>query len=239
MDQAWKIVVGHSTVVATEVTKIKSKLLPRLAVLLAVAVGLTAVAVTRSIGRFRERPPVTTPPATEPRQPRSSSQPNPSAAADQAQPAYTGVLGDFLVTAKVGQVADWPPCPEPRRPAQNYKASEVYSPVFGDLEVYECADGKIIGLSVYGDPSIGKRYFVGPAKVNYFAPLDRLVLLKVAGRPAIAQLPAPGDPEGLRLAVIQRVPSNNQPGIMVWIDNTSKSVAEAAALAAEIMGVRP
>src|SRR2546428_9168575 len=42
LDQAWKIDVGHSTVVATEVTKIKSKLLPRLAVLLAVAGGLTA-----------------------------------------------------------------------------------------------------------------------------------------------------------------------------------------------------
>ena len=195
--------------------------------------------MVRSIGPFRVRPPVMTLPATEPQQPRPSNEPNPSAASDQAKPAYTGVLGDFLVTAKVGQVADWPPCPEPRRPSQNYKASEVYSPVFGDLEVYECADGKIIGLSVYGEPAIGKRYFVGPAKANYFAPLDRLQLLTVAGRPAIAQLPAPGDPEGLRLAVIQRFPSSNQPGIMVWIDNTSKSVAEAAALAAQIMGVRP
>ena len=195
--------------------------------------------MTRFVRPFRVRPPVTTSPVTMPQQPRPSDEPNPASGADQAKPAYVGVLGDFLVTAKVGQVADWPPCPEPRRPAKNYKASEVYSPVFGDLEVYECADGKIIGLSVYGDPSIGKRYFVGPAKVNYFAPFDRLLLLTVAGRPAIAQLPAPGDPEGLRLAVIQRFPSNNQPGIMVWIDNTSKSVAEAAALAARIMGVRP
>jgi len=221
------------------VAKIKSKLFPRLAVLLAVAVGLAVVAVTRSIGPFRERPHVTTSPAPKSHQPDPSSGTNPSAAADQAKPAYTGVLGDFLVTAKVGQVADWPPCPEPRRPAKNYKASEVYSPVFGDLEVYECADGKIIGLSVYGEPAIGKRYFVGPAKVNYFAPLDRLELLTVAGRPAIAQLPAPGDPESLRLAVIQRFPSNSQPGIMVWVDFTSKSVEEAAALAAQIMGGRP
>ena len=219
---------------------VTARLVPRLAVLIAVAVGLTAVAVTRSVGPFRVRAPVTTPPATEPRQPRSSNEPNPSAAADQAKPAYTGVLGDFLVTASPNQVADWPPCPEPRRPAKNYKASEVYSPVFGNLEgVSECADGTIIGLSVYGDPSIGKRYFVGPAKVNYFAPLDRLLLLTVAGRPAIAQLPGPGDPESLRLVVILRFPSNNRPGIMVWIHNTDKSLEEAAALAAQIMGVRP
>src|SRR2546425_538252 len=200
----------------------------------------TACAVARSIGPFRVRPPVMTSPATEPQQPRPSSESNPSAASDQAKPAYTGVLGDFLVAAKVGQVADWPPCPEPRRPSQNYKASEVYSPVFGDLKgVSECADGKIIGLSVYGEPSIGKRYFVGPAKVNYFAPLDRLLLLTVAGRPAIAQLPGPGDPESLRLVVILRFPSNNRPGIMVWIHTTDKSLEEAAGLVAHVMGVRP
>ena len=194
--------------------------------------------MTRFVRPFRVRPPVTTSPEVKPQQPRPSSEPNPAATADPAKQAYTGPLGDFLVTPH--QAADWPPCPEPRRPAQNYKTSEIYSPVFGDLkEVSECADGKIIGLSVYGEPSIGKRYFVGPAKVPYTAPFDRLILLTVAERPAIARLPAAGDPEGLRLAVIQRFPSSNQPGIMVWIDFTSKSVAEAAALAAQIMGVRP
>ena len=201
--------------------------------------GLTAVAVTRSVRPFRVRPPVTTSPETEPHQPRPSGEPNPAATADPAKQAYTGPLGDFLVTAKVGQVADWPPCPEPRRPAQNYKASEVYSPVFGDLEVNECANGLIPGISVYGRPSMGKRYFVGSAKVNYFAPLDRLRLLTVAGRPAIAQLPGPDDPEGLRLDVIQRFPSNNKLGIMVWIQKPIMSLEETAALAAKIMGVRP
>jgi len=39
--------------------------------------------------------------------------------------------------------------------------------------------------------------------------------------------------------VILRFPSNNRPGIMVWIHNTDKSLEEAAALAAQIMGVRP
>ncbi|TMI71159.1 MAG: hypothetical protein E6H05_12955 [Bacillati bacterium ANGP1] len=88
---------------------------------------------------------------------------------------------------------------------------------------------------------MGKRYFVGPAKVkmNYIAPLDRFRLLTVAGHPVLAQLPTPDDPRGLRLVVIQRFPSNIKPGIMVWIDFTDKSVEETAALAAKIMGVRP
>ena len=222
-----------------EVAKIKSKLLPRLAILLAAAVGLTAVAVVRSVGPSRVRPPITTSPVTAPQQPRASSEPNPTATADPAKPAYRGALGDFFVTGRGNEVADFPPCPRPIRPAQNYKASEVYSPVFDDLEVNECANGLIPGISVYGRPSMGKRYFVGSAKVNYFAPLDRLRLLTVAGRPAIAQLPGPDDPEGLRLDVIQRFPSNNKLGIMVWIQKPIMSLEETAALAAKIMGVRP
>jgi len=150
-------------------------------------------------------------------------------------------LGDFFVTGSPNEGAAYPPCPQPKRPARNYKASELYSPIFGDPDVEECANGLIPAISVYGGPSMGKRYFVGPAKVkmNYIAPLDRFRLLTVAGHPALAQLPAPGDPEGLSLVVIQRFPSNIKPGIMVWIDFTNKSVEETAALAAKIMGVRP
>ena len=164
---------------------------------------------------------------------------DPAAATDPAKPAYRGPLGDFFVTGKGNEVASYPPCPQPKRPARNHKASELYSPVFGDPEVGECANGLIPAISVYGRPSMGKRYFVGLAKVNYVVPLDRLRLLIVAGHPAIAQLPAPDDPEGLELIVIQRFPSNIKPGIMVWIDFTNKSVEETAALAAKIMGVRP
>lgn len=43
----------------------KEKFFPGLAVLVAVAVGLTAVAVARSVGPFRVRPHDTTSPATE------------------------------------------------------------------------------------------------------------------------------------------------------------------------------
>ena len=198
-------------------------------------------AIVRPGVPFRARSPVTTSPANVPQEPRPLSGSDPAAATDPAKPAYRGPLGDFFVTGSPNEGAAYPPCPQPKRPARNYKASELYSPIFGDLDVEECANGLIPGISVYGGPSMGKRYFVGPAKVkmNYIAPLDRFRLLTVAGHPVLAQLPTPDDPESLRLVVIQRFPSNTKPGIMVWIDFTGKSVEETVALAAKIMGVRP
>jgi len=158
-------------------------------------------------------------------------------AADEAKPRYQGALGDFLVGP--GQVADWPPCPRAEKPADP-KASELYSPVFSEgAEASECADGRSLGISDYGAEAMGRRYFVGSAKVPYEAPLDRLKLLTVGGKPAIAQLPMPGIPSTLRLAVIERFPSGDQPGILVWIDNTDKSLQEAVELAEQIMGVQP
>jgi hypothetical protein len=186
---------------------------------------------------FQVRPSVTTLPTKQ--QPLSLETTNPAMAVGQAKPAYRGTLGDFFVTGNAHEGADFPPCPRPIRPAQNYKTSEVYSPVFGELEVNECANGLIPGISVYGRPSMGKRLFVGPAKVNWVAPLDRLKLSTVAGHPAIAKLPESDEPGELELVVIQRFPGNNKPGIMVWIHRPWLSLEETTALAAKIMGVRP
>jgi len=207
-----------------------------------VVAAASVVAIALFVRPFQVRSSVTTSPTKQ--QPLSFETTNPAMAVGQGKPAYgkpayRGALGDFFVTGRGNEGADFPPCPRPIRPAQNYKASEVYSPVFGDAEVNECANGLIPGISVYGDPSMGKRYFVGLAKVNYLVPLERLRLLTVVGRPAIAQLPAPDDPGSLRLVVLQRIPSNNQPGIMVWIAFTRMSLEETRALAAKIMGVRP
>jgi len=199
--------------------------------------GVTVVAVTGSVPPFSDRPHYT-PPATPPQGPTPLWETNPEAAADHAKPVYTGPLGEFLVTP--GQAAEHPPCPQPSKRKRNYRYSELYSPVFGEnLEVVECAGGRIKGISFYGAAAIGRRYFVGPAKVPYEAPFERLVLLTVGGHSAIAQLPMPGDPGSLRLAVIERFPSGREPGIMTWIDNTDMSLQEAAAAVAKIMGVRP
>jgi hypothetical protein len=115
----------------------------------------------------------------------------------------------------------------------------LYSPVFGDrLEVYECANGMIPGISMdFAGP--GKAYFVGPARLPWRAPFDRLVLLTIGGHSAIAQLPIPGDPGSLRIAAVERFPDGRQPGILVFMDNVDMSLKEASAVMARLMGVRP
>lgn len=103
----------------------------------------------------------------------------------------------------------------------------------------ECADGEIVIIEIHGPEIISRGYFVGKPIVPYDVPIDRLVLLTVAGKPAIAQLPTPGFPGDLRLTVIERFPSGKRPGIAVEIANTFKGLDEAAELATRIMGARP
>jgi streptogramin lyase len=191
-------------------------------------------------------PPNCTPPpaTTGPQQPTSESQFSPLAAQDETKGVYQGPLGKFFVTPRQGTA--WPPCPQPYRPAKNYKTSELYSPVFGDLDgLWECANGKMLLIeSSIRQPNgnfilIGKSYFIGPAKVSFEASLDRLELLTVAGKPAIAQIPLSGLGPGLTLVVIERFPSGDQPGIKVVVEQADLSLEEAAALAAKIIGVRP
>lgn len=216
--------------------KIKSKAFGWLAILVAVAVGLTAAAVARSVGPFRDRPHVATPPATDSQQPHPASAPNPSWPPPQARPVYEGPLGDFIVG--IHQGSSLIPCPKPWRLAKREKieASELYRPIFGDLEgfVTECADGTITGIEIYGPEIVSIVYFLGKPIVPYQAPLDRLKLLTVAGKPAIAELPeSPGD---LSLTVIERFPKDNQPGIIVVIQGTTMSLEETIKLAVRIMG---
>jgi hypothetical protein len=166
---------------------------------------------------------------------------NPPPAPERTKPVYEGPLGDFIVGIHQGSSA--PPCPRPFRRAKNekIKASDLYSPVFGEnLEgfVNECADGRIDAIEIYGRDVIGKAYFVGKPIITYEAPLERLKLLTVAGKPALAQLPTPGFYFLLRLVAIERFPNSNQPGIFVEVDNTDKSLEAATELAAQIMGVR-
>ena len=183
------------------------------------------------------------PPATTgPQLPTPERELSPLTAQDEAKGLYHGPLGNFLVTHMVWP--DRPPCPKPYRQATNYKASELYSPVFGENpEALECADGKMLGISTYifepsGYPiTVGKAYFVGAAKVPFEASLDRLMLLTIAGKPAIARLLAPGVPwSPPDLAVIERFPSNDQPGIMVAVQESDRSLEETIALAARIIG---
>jgi hypothetical protein len=146
--------------------------------------------------------------------------------ADQAKPRYKGPLGDFLVEPL--RNAEYPPCPQPMRPIdrdRDLKTSELWRPGLVPINLgyvggpegpaLKCADGTILGLVL--TEYTGRRYFVGPAIVPYQAPLDRLVLMTVAGHPAIAELPIPGWPNAFELTVVQRFPSDKKPGILVYV----------------------
>jgi hypothetical protein len=203
-----------------------------LVVLVVSAIGIAVAVVTGSPPPFADRPHVA--PQYESQKPTLIS---PELIADQAKPVFTGPLGEFLVTPRVA--ADFPPCPKPIKRTENYQFHELYSPILGgNLEVYECANGVIPYIARdYAGPA--KRYFVGPARVPYEAPRDRLVLLTIGGHSAIAELEVPGLPPNLRIAAIERFPTSHLPGIMVAIDNSSMSLKVAATVMASIMGVQP
>jgi hypothetical protein len=219
-------------------------------VLVVIVIGVAIVAVADSVGPFSGRRQVN--PSLEPvPQPIPSSQvlnpsrdpvANPPPAPERTKPVYEGPLGDFIVGIHQGSSA--PPCPRPLRPAKNekIKASDLYSPVFGqNLEgfVFECADGRIVAIEIYGMETIGKGYFIRKPIITFEAPLDGLQLLTVAGKPALAQLPMPGFHWFVSLVVIERFPDSKQPGIFVEVVNMDKSLKAAKELAAQIMGVRP
>jgi hypothetical protein len=138
---------------------------------------------TGTVGGFADRPHLI---------PGQPTPVDPALRADQAKSRYKGLLGHFVVTPSGW--ADSPPCPKPlKAPTRNeIMTSELFSSMFGVPKVdyvppanfkphfevaYACADGTI---QSWGTSVVGKRYFVGPAKVAWDAPLDRLKLMTVA-----------------------------------------------------------
>jgi hypothetical protein len=228
---------------------LRSKSFRRPVVLIVATMGIVVVAVTG--GFLLNRRTEGTPPA--PSAPPFADRPHiapqplgqkatldiPELIADRAKPVFTGPLGDFLVIPRVS--ADSPPCPEPRKRVENYKNHELYSHISGaGIKAYVCANGIVLPiLEDYNGGGQGKWYFVGSAKVPFEAPRERLTLLTIGGRPAIAELPIPGLPPHLRIAAIERFPTSDLPGIMVAIDNTPMSLKDAVAVLAQMMGMRP
>lgn len=161
---------------------------------------------TSPVGGFSDRPHVV------------PGQPDPvdeAFQADQAKPRYKGPLGDFLVEPL--RNAESPPCPQPMRPInrdRDLETSELWRPGLVPINLgylggpegpaLKCADGTILGLVL--TEYTGRRYFVGPAVVSYQAPRDRLVLMTIAGHPAIAELSIPGWPDSFELTVVPKVP---------------------------------
>jgi hypothetical protein len=151
-------------------------------------------------------------------------------------PVYEGPLGDFRVAP--GDAAEFPCESTVVSNAEMVRASELHSDTFREgATAASCADGTVVNISDYGDPPMGRRYFVGDAKVTYAAPRERLKLLEVDGKPAIAELPRTDLdlPGSVRLAVIERFPEEDIPGILVWIDSSRGDLETTAELASRLM----
>jgi len=163
--------------------------------------------------------------------------------ADKAKPRFTGDLGDFVIVDRI--TAPGYPCPEPYQPGTNPEQSELYFnlPGAGTPMVGSC-QGTIIAITASivdaaGGAQVGRVYFLGPkVELPFHAPAERLKLMTIGGKPALAELPIPDCIVCTsQVVVIQRFPSEAAPGITVWAQ-TVNDLDRAIALAEQIMGVR-
>jgi hypothetical protein len=160
---------------------------------------------------------------------------------DKAKPRFTGELGDFVIVEP--NTWDNYSCPEPYEPATNPEQSELYFNLPGAvLDMAGSCQGTVTSISmIFPDSAdmVGRSYFLGSKfGVSVDAPEDRLKLITVGGKPALAQLPIPDHfASPSHVVVIERFPSEAAPGIMVWA-RTTNDLDKAIALAEQIMGVQ-
>lgn len=175
---------------------------------------------------------------------------------EAAKPRFTGLLGDFQVlspNAHVPEDARLFACDGGASMTQVgsdeavLRSSELWSPAFDVKEGagWSCPGSGIILVNnqgLEGETSDGE----GVAKIRgYFrsvpvtilrdAPRDRLELVTVKGHPGLLEHPIEGYPYAVAsLAVIERYPKGNDPGIVVLVERAS-SADRAIELAAEVM----
>ena len=148
-------------------------------------------------------------------------------AADKALPRVRGEYGDFVVAGfDQSEPTIEVPCARTHDRAVDDLAriqqSELYESAFGDEpEVYDCADGRInfIGGSIQHDrgrTELASYYFTGVPIVNAEVVAGRLELTSVNGHPALIDRGLDTSPfvSQNRIFVIERQPSDGQPGIM-------------------------
>jgi hypothetical protein len=71
--------------------------------------------------------------------------------------------------------------------------------------------------------------------VPYDAPLDRIKLVTIGGRPGIAQLAMPAYTHTLRVTVVERMPEKGQPGILLSVSDSARSLEEVEKTLEEMM----
>jgi hypothetical protein len=161
--------------------------------------------------------------------------------ADNAKPRFRGELGDFAVVEP--NTTPGYPCPEPYGPLVNPEQSELYFELPGaviDTATSGSCQGTVISITAFvpdetSGTRVGRGYFASlPLDLSFNAPADRLKLMTVAGKPALAMLPIPDCIACLsEVAVIERFPTEGAPGITTWA--YTYSLDHAVALVEQIM----
>jgi len=163
--------------------------------------------------------------------------------ADRVKPRFRGELGDFVIVEP--HTGTGYPCPEPAQPGTNPERSELYFSLPGAvIEGVGSCQGTIFSITAsvpdgVTGAMVGRGYFLTPKLEEPFdAPAERLKLITVGGKPALAEVPIPDCmvcPS--QVVVIERFPSEAAPGITVWA-LTTNDLDKAIALAEQIMGVQ-
>ena len=166
--------------------------------------------------------------------------------ADRVKPRFRGELGDFVIVGPNTSASRYL-CPERAQFATNLEQSELYFSLPGaviDAEGAASCQGIVFTITAFvpdasGEAMVGRGYFLSPKlELSRDAPAERLKLITVGGKPALAEVPipdcivCPGE-----VVVIERFPSEAAPGIFTWV-RTTNDLDKAIALAEQIMGVR-
>jgi hypothetical protein len=166
---------------------------------------------------------------------------------DAAKGRFTGELGDFVVYETVPPDVEFVTCRAtiPVTDPTVLKDHELWSDALGPTGIgWACPDGEIAGVNNEGLESrpglmlLVKVYFnTLPVPVIRDAPRDRLELIEVEGHPAILTRGLDVSPlphATASLAVIERFPEGDVPGIAVFVDY-APSVDEAIELAEKLI----
>jgi hypothetical protein len=159
---------------------------------------------------------------------------------DFAKGRFAGRIGEFVVYSRMGEAPEGLAnrCLPPKTErvvigAQELRGHELWADVFGEGAVGVYCDDQLVIVNSGPDPvaelggaeSVVKMYFDAlPAPVLLDAPPDRIELIQIDGYQAVIEHPVEGYPYATAsLAVIERLPSLRDPGIIAFVNFASSS----------------
>jgi hypothetical protein len=154
---------------------------------------------------------------------------------DAAKGVFEGSIGDFIVYSRLGPERPEAKvtCPEgssreTSTDRRTFEGSELWSDRFGAGAVAILCAGRPQAVNngiepVDGAQSIVKAYITElPVPVLFEAPRDRIDQIEINGHVGVMEVPIEAYPfPTASLALIQRTPTDSQPGIVIYVNFAS------------------